>query len=308
MRKVIIHSPYSESASQGNSVTATRMEGIFTEHGFKVAHSQQEYSGEAADVMIALNARKSAKAIARFRYLHPASQIIIVLTGTDINHPDVIDKKSTTRISMRLADRLVVLHEASLKQVPEIFREKTSVVYPSVTIPSDVKHSADDDFTIIYAGNIRQEKNPALLLAVAKKLPSAIQLELYGDAGDLRSSKLNFHGVVPHKEMLRAMSKAHVLLNTSFQEGGANAICEAISMGLPVLATAIPGNIGMLGEDYAGLFPSDDLEALVNLIEKAANDSDFYALLKKQVAARAPLFAHERESASWLDLLNDLSN
>jgi glycosyltransferase involved in cell wall biosynthesis len=79
-------------------------------------------------------------------------------------------------------------------------------------------------------------------------------------------------------------------------------------MGLPVVASAISGNIGMLGEDYAGLFPSNDLGALVNMLEKTANGLEFYALLKKQLATRAPLFTYAQESESWQDLLNGLSN
>ena len=67
MTKVLIHSPYTERAGQGNSVTATRTEKILSELQYLVSHSHRDYSGEAADVMIALNARKSAKAIARFR-------------------------------------------------------------------------------------------------------------------------------------------------------------------------------------------------------------------------------------------------
>jgi hypothetical protein len=35
-------------------------------------------------------------------------------------------------------------------------------------------------------------------------------------------------------------------------EGGAHVIMEAICSGVPVLASRIAGNIGMLGEDYAG--------------------------------------------------------
>ncbi len=209
---------------------------------------------------------------------------------------------------MKLADRLVVLHEASLEQVPEIFRGKTSVIYPSVTLPADLQHAPEGDFTIIMTGNMRKEKNPALAVAAAEKISPALEIHHYGECTSTGSENVIEHGIFSHDTMLDAMSSAGVLLNTSFQEGGANAICEAVTMGLPVVASAIPGNIGMLGEDYAGLFPSNDLDALVNMLEKTANDPDFYALLKKQLAARAPLFTYAQESESWQDLLNGLSN
>jgi glycosyltransferase involved in cell wall biosynthesis len=308
MSNLLIHSPYADHTGQGNSVTAVRLGKILSGSGYHVTHSEQNYSGESAEVMIALNARKSAKAIARFCELNSGSKLIIILTGTDINHPDSLDKDSATWVSMKLADRLVVLHEASLEQVPEIFRGKTSVIYPSVTLPADLQHAPEGDFTIIMTGNMRKEKNPALAVAAAEKISPALEIHHYGECTSTGSENVIEHGIFSHDTMLDAMSSAGVLLNTSFQEGGANAICEAVTMGLPVVASAIPGNIGMLGEDYAGLFPSNDLDALVNMLEKTANDPDFYALLKKQLAARAPLFTYAQESESWQDLLNGLSN
>lgn len=259
--------------------------------------------------MIALNARKSANAIVRFCELNPSSKLIIILTGTDINHPDSSDEDSAAWASMMLAERLVVLHEASLKQVPKIFREKTCVIHPSVTLPEGLLHApSKDGFKIMMAGNMRQEKNPELAHAAAEKISPALEIHHYGECTSTGSENVIEHGIFSHDTMLDAMSSAGVLLNTSFQEGGANAICEAVTMGLPVVASAISGNIGMLGEDYAGLFPSNDLDALVNMLEKTANGLEFYALLKKQLATRAPLFTYAQESESWQDLLNGLSN
>jgi glycosyltransferase involved in cell wall biosynthesis len=40
----------------------------------------------------------------------------------------------------------------------------------------------------------------------------------------------------------------------SHMEGGANVIIEAVCAGVPVLASDIGGNRGMLGDDYAGYF------------------------------------------------------
>lgn len=309
MTHVLIHSPYAREAGQGNSVTADRVEAFLVESGHRVTHSQRDYAGQPADAMIALNARKSAKAIARFRYLHPQSGLAVVLTGTDINHPDVIDEKSETWISMKLADRLVVLHEAALRQVPGKFRPKTCVIYPSVVLPDGLGHTPEDGgFGIIMSGNMRREKNPALASAVAENLPGSFTIHHFGEARGLESDRVVRHGTVPHGEMLRAMAGSHALLNTSSQEGGANAVCEAVCLGLPVVASAVPGNVGMLGEDYPGLFAPDDLRQVVGLLEKAASDPAFYALLKRRLAGRAPLFSCEREADAWEKLLSGLAN
>jgi glycosyltransferase involved in cell wall biosynthesis len=83
-------------------------------------------------------------------------------------------------------------------------------------------------------------------------------------------------------------------------------IIEAVTSGVPVLASSISGNRGMLGDDYAGYFPSGDAAALARLAERSVEDPAFYALLRRQCAARAPLFAPGVERAALLDLVDNL--
>src|SRR5690606_17615691 len=61
-------------------------------------------------------------------------------------------------------------------------------------------------------------------------------------------------GALPRAEVLRRLQHAHVLVHTSRMEGGANVVLEAVRCGTPVLASRIDGNVGMLGEAYAGYF------------------------------------------------------
>jgi len=101
--------------------------------------------------------------------------VIVVLTGTDINHPEIGDETSGTRRTMAVADRLVVLHEASLSAVPESLREKCQVIYPSVNLPGGLTHRVTEkvgeteEFEVIMAGNVRAEKNlPVVVDACAE--------------------------------------------------------------------------------------------------------------------------------------------
>ena len=89
-------------------------------------------------------------------------------------------------------------------------------------------------------------------------------------------------------------------------EGGANVIIEAVTSGVPVLASDIGGNRGMLGEDYAGFFAPGDAAALARLADRVALDPRFHARLARQCAARRRLFAPARERALLLDLVDNL--
>jgi glycosyltransferase involved in cell wall biosynthesis len=73
-----------------------------------------------------------------------------------------------------------------------------------------------------------------------------------------------------------------------------------------VLASDISGNRGMLGEDYAGYFPVGDAAALARLIDRSIADPAYHALLRRQCALRAALFAPEAERAALLDLVDNL--
>jgi glycosyltransferase involved in cell wall biosynthesis len=86
-------------------------------------------------------------------------------------------------------------------------------------------------------------------------------------------------------------------------EGGANVLSEAIVAGVPVLASRIPGNMGLLGGHYSGYFPVGDTRALARLLYRAEKDTSYYQKLESWCAQRKPLFDPGREEAAWAGLL-----
>jgi len=94
---------------------------------------------------------------------------------------------------------------------------------------------------------------------------------------------------------------------TSLSEGGANVISEAIVAGVPILASRMDGNVGLLGRDYPGYFGVGDTKALARLMRRLEQDPTFVADLAKGLRARAPLFRPAREIAAWRSLLADVA-
>ena len=74
-----------------------------------------------------------------------------------------------------------------------------------------------------------------------------------------------------------------------------------------MLASAIPGNIGMLGAGYPGFYAPGDEGALAKLLAKAMQHQAYYQSLKRGIAARRHLFRPQSEQASLLRLLRELS-
>jgi glycosyltransferase involved in cell wall biosynthesis len=84
---------------------------------------------------------------------------------------------------------------------------------------------------------------------------------------------------------------------------------EAICSGTPVLASRIDGNIGLLGEDYAGLFDLSDAAGLAALLRRCHEPLQGPALLARlarQCALRAPLFQPQAEQAALHRWVQDL--
>ena len=104
------------------------------------------------------------------------------------------------------------------------------------------------------------------------------------------------------------LADSHVFVISSRMEGGANALSEAIVVGVPVLASRIKGNVGILGQDYQGLFRVGDTQGLSKLMWRAEADPQFLRSLQQSVRGLATRFNPKSERAAWSLLLTELQN
>ena len=71
------------------------------------------------------------------------------------------------------------------------------------------------------------------------------------------------------------IARARALVHPSRMEGGANVVIEAVRSGVPVLASRVDGNVGLLGNGYDGYFPVGDAIALAALARRFCTDEAF---------------------------------
>ena len=90
-------------------------------------------------------------------------------------------------------------------------------------------------------------------------------------------------GELDHAGTMRWLARSHVMVISSVMEGGAHVVSEAINIGVPVIASNIPGNIGLLGEDYPGYYPVGETQALAALMLRAQSDPAWLTLLEEAV-------------------------
>jgi len=305
--KIAIVSPASSGPRSGNRHTAARWANFLRDSGHRVIVATGWDAGDE-DILIALHARKSYASIERFHATRPGAPLILVLTGTDLYRDIRTDPDA--RRALDLASRLVVLQERGLRDLAPRHRAKTRVIYQSADVK--LRHAPPARrLRVAVIGHLRAEKDPFCAALALARLPEHRDIEVVHVGATLtpemgksakrwmkREPRYRWLGSKPHGETMHWLARSHVLVVSSVMEGGANVICEAARIGVPVLASRVPGNIGMLGSDYAGYFALSDDKALASLLERAACDSKYYRRLKHAVLARRPLFAPSAEGGA----------
>jgi glycosyltransferase involved in cell wall biosynthesis len=227
------------------------------------------------------------------------------------SHPEVLK-------SMEISDAIVILQSAALTMIPKHLQTKTHVIYQS-TKSVKRKTLLKKSFLISVIGHLRPEKNPFCTAESLKylRLESKIQVLHLGKAMNPEMKSLakayskelksyQWLDELSHSETLQQLSRSHLMVISSLMEGGAHVVTEAIAIGVPVIASDIPGNRGLLGDDYPGYYPVGDANALALALQKAEFDSSFYESLEAHIKKRQRYVQPEFELNSIKALLNRL--
>jgi len=319
---VLIVSPALADANNGNWQTAWRWSRLLAGScRVQIVKAWQAGEHPEAVALLALHARRSAASISAWAATHPGRGLAVVLTGTDL-YRDIHEDESARR-SLALAQRLVVLQEQGPLALPAEYRGKTSVIFQSTTARRPL-HKTGRHLRAVMVGHLREEKSPQTLFEAARLLRERhdIYLDHIGEALDpalgaqaraimAACPHYRWLGGLTHEAVRRHIQRAHLLVHCSRMEGGAHVLMEAVCSGTPVLASHIPGNVGMLGADYPGYFPWGDAASLAQLLQACRADmgqvSSRIAGLQAKCALRAPLFVPAAEQASLLALLQELT-
>ncbi len=315
--RVLIVTPAPRGTHHGNRVTAERWARLISEAGHTVALDEQ-YTGQLADVLIALHARRSVDSVGAFADTDPNGRIVIALTGTDL-YPD-LDSAGVSPQLLHMADGLVVLQPLAADQLPPALGPRCRVIYQSAEPCPPGELREVEGFTVVVLAHLRAVKDPLLSAKAAALLPatSFVRVLHYGAALDpelgeaarreeSRNPRYRWLGDRPPYEARAAVCTARLLSLTSRHEGGANALSEAIAARVPVVATAIPGSVGILGADYPCYVPTGDAEALAEVLERLErNEAGCWAELERRISTLAPLISPEKEHHAWQQLLAEL--
>ena len=303
---ICLVTPALADANNGNWQTARRWAAML--RAKYTVRLLPKWDGEAADLLIALHAKRSAESIDAWSQRYPARPLVLVMTGTDLYRDIAVD--AIAQRSLAQAQQLIVLQELGGLALPAALRHKAVVCFQSAPTRR-ARTKTTHHLRALMVGHLREEKSPQTFFSVAQMLKQHKELffdhigapldpALGAQARQLQDECPHYRwlGPQPHAATRERIARAHVLVHTSRLEGGAHVVLEAVTSGTPVLASRVDGNVGMLGADYVGYFDWNDAAALAQLLQRCHEDRNFLRQLSRQCAERAFLFAPEREQST----------
>jgi glycosyltransferase involved in cell wall biosynthesis len=153
------------------------------------------------------------------------------------------------------------------------------VIHDAHRIPG--KKPCSDKFAILFVGMLKDIKNPLLFTKAALKVLESYPKCRFIIAGDgpLRSKvehliqtsnwpkNFSLLGTIPLEYI--PYGDVNLLVSTSKSEGSSNVILEALSHGIPVVATAVGGTVEILrGQPFGRLVQQGDIEGTAHAIKE----------------------------------------
>jgi glycosyltransferase involved in cell wall biosynthesis len=213
--------------------------------------------------------------------------VVCSCRGNDISK-DMFIAPSTIATVLQHSTRLLFVSDSLLRMADTLVpcRSKATVVANAVESLLFVPAAASDtegrrSLTLGTSGVMRWKKGIDLLLPLIHRLCASHEVRIliagYGLDATIdqqiadfldrhgRRERVEITGPLLHQQMVQALQRLDVYLNTSYQEGMPNGILEAMACALPVVATDADGIPQLVEDGVTGyLCRMGDLEALVS--------------------------------------------
>jgi glycosyltransferase involved in cell wall biosynthesis len=202
-----------------------------------------------------------------------------------------------TKTIFKLTDKVIVLSEIQKKEMSVFKNVSFEVLQNTVDVELIPKDDENNKTKYIYISNYLLDKGILNLLDAfveLKKQYPHIYIETYGSFADesLKAKILNYadsqiiiNDVIQGIEKFNKIVSSDCLILPSWNEGQPIVLLEAMSLGVPIIATKVGLIPDMLGDSYPYLANPNETESLKKEIMKFIN-SDNVDLISKELKER----------------------
>lgn len=169
-------------------------------------------------------------------------------------------------------------------------------------------------FTVCMIGRLNQQKRYDRAFEVVRKLKDdGYDFELWVlGSGELETELKEFveaneiNDVVSFKGFVKPvypyMKKADIFLNTSESEGYPLTLCEALCLGLPIVATNITGSNEILTKSKSGILVEEDINCIYKGLKQMIDNKSF----REECSANAVAFSKTFNVQETMQRIYDL--
>ncbi len=231
------------------------------------------------------------------------------LTGRD-DSPAKLARKEE---ELALADTVFVASEFTRQTLQGAGAKSVHVIpYGAPEVGNAEPGPGAGKLRVLFAGSLGQRKGLSHLLEAVERLKGHVELTLLGAktvAGcaplDAATGRHRWIPSLPHHEVLAEMSRQDVLVFPSLFEGFGLVMLEAMSRGLPVIATAHTAAPDVLTEGEDGfVIPIRSADAIVEKLEALIRDPARLAAMKIAARAKAATLTWENYRRGIVNAVN----
>ena len=224
-----------------------------------------------------------------------------------------LSRPGPRRLVKAAVERVGIRRAAAVIATTEELRARAATLSPRVELipngvdtrlftPAAPASRADTTRRVLYVGRLSPEKNLLAVVRAAALLSARLPVRLVLVGGGPLEANLRreaaamgvsveFHGVVDQRRLPALYASADAFVLASFTEGHPKVLLEAMSSGLPCVASDCAGNRSLVTDGVTGLlFEAHRPEELAGCLERVLTDATLAAALGR--AARKTVAEH----------------
>lgn len=200
------------------------------------------------------------------------------------------------------------------------FENEIELIYDGIDTQiffADYTKRDSQHFTLVSATHLEPTSGVRILLQAFKILVarySQMRLIVAGEGSEKKSledlaraleilDKVVFVGKLETKKLVSYYQKADLFVNPTFDQNIKKVVSEALACGLPIIATDTDGNREIVEDGKTGFFVrANDVNDLVEKIEKIVIDKKLYKLLEENALERGKEFDWKMIASDYIDL------
>ena len=170
--------------------------------------------------------------------------------------------------------------------------------------------------SIVAVGRLDAQKDHRILIQAFSRLHTKypqLRLTIYGEGAERHNLQTLINSLYLQEKVVLAgttpnihqkLTEGDLFVFPSRYEGFPNALCEAMAVGLPVIASNCSGNVDIVRDTVDGrLFPVGDIDKLTAIMEELINDTAQRERLAHEAQTIVDRFHSDRVMHMWDDVL-----